>query len=77
MLCRPWTTAERGQEQIEDLRQRSREYEKQQTIRMSSRAIATTTSSEPDINEPVIVTVARRTNPTYSSASYSPYRRYR
>ncbi|KIX00749.1 uncharacterized protein Z518_09814 [Rhinocladiella mackenziei CBS 650.93] len=64
-------------EQIEDLRRQSREYERQQTIRMSGKAIATTDSAEPDINEPVAVTVSRRNNPAYSSTSYAPYQRYR
>ncbi|EHY58596.1 hypothetical protein ABEF95_003951 [Exophiala dermatitidis] len=64
-------------EQIEDLRRQSREYERQQTIRMSSKAIAASDAAEPDINELVVVTVGRRQNSGHDSKSYSPYQRQR
>ncbi|EXJ94718.1 hypothetical protein A1O1_03115 [Capronia coronata CBS 617.96] len=64
-------------EQIEDLRRQSREYERQQTIRMSGKTIASTDAVEPDINELVVVTVSRRSGPVYDSKSYSPYQRAR
>ncbi|KAK5031223.1 hypothetical protein LTS07_004958 [Exophiala sideris] len=63
-------------EQIDDLKRQSKEYERQQTIRMAGRPIASTDSAEPDINEPIVVTInGRRSSPSYSA--YSPYHRYR
>jgi len=58
-------------EQIDDLVRQSREYERQQSIRMCGRAPAAE-SAEPDINEPVVVTINRRNNPPYP-----PQKRYR
>ncbi|KAL6246020.1 hypothetical protein RBB50_007173 [Rhinocladiella similis] len=64
-------------EQIDDLKRQSREYERQQTIRMSGKPIpATTESPERDINEPIVVTVgSRRNDSTY--VSQPTYHRYR
>ncbi|KAK5552705.1 hypothetical protein LTR46_009444 [Exophiala xenobiotica] len=65
-------------EQIDDLKRQSREYERQQTIRMSGKPVASTDPAEPDINEPIVVTVpGRRSNSSYSSTSYAPYHRFR
>ncbi|KAJ9636163.1 hypothetical protein H2204_005435 [Knufia peltigerae] len=55
-------------EQIDDLKRQSREYERQQTIRMSGRPMTTTESPERDINEPIVVTIGSRR---------SAYHRYR
>ena len=59
------------QEQIEDLKRQSREYERQQSIRMSTRGVSSGNDSDPDINEPVVLSHGRQ-SPGYSS--YRPYR---
>ena len=63
-------SADVKQEQIDDLKHQSKEYERQQTIRMSSRGSGNG-DSDPDINEPIIFSQGRR-SPGYSS--YRPYR---
>ena len=64
----------KDQEQIEDLKQQSLEYEKQQTIRLSNRsARGEVQTEEPFINEPIIVGPPRRQTSEYTSGS-QPYR---
>ncbi|KIW11049.1 hypothetical protein PV08_10348 [Exophiala spinifera] len=64
-------------EQIDDLKRQSREYERQQTIRMSGRPATITETPERDINEPIVVNVgSRRNNSSYLSEP-AAYHRYR
>ena len=63
------------QEQIEDLKRQSEQYERQQTMRMSNRVSSGTEDDDCDINEIVSIGASRRHSPSHASASH--YRRER
>jgi len=59
------------QEQIEDLKRQSKEYERQQTIRMKTRRTGSVTEQdlEPDINSIVVIGSGRRDHHHHRSTS--------